>query len=97
MRPTTSTASAPAALLALAALVASGCGLKEVDHAQIEREIRADIAKRAGVQANVSCPKHRSADKGTTFTCTVSQPGGLRTEVTVRMGDGGKFSYGAPR
>jgi hypothetical protein len=84
------------ALAAGAGVVAvlAGCGSENVDTGKIERELRANIAQRAGVQprkVTVDCPPDETAKTGRTFTCTLRYARTRRT-VVIRLEPGDTYS-----
>jgi hypothetical protein len=77
-----------------AAALLGGCGSTNVDTGKVERQLRANIARQAGLQpgeVTVDCPSDEKAQPGRTFTCTLHSSGTRRT-VVIRLEPGDTYS-----
>ncbi len=74
------------AALALAALLASGCGETVIDSVKTEGAIEANLEKATGRKvSSVACPSGVEVEAGTTFECTVALQSGKEETVTLRI------------
>lgn len=79
---------AAVACAALAAPVLAGCGEKKLDTAKAESAIRADIARRTGLEIeSVRCPEAVEAKRGGRFRCVATAKNGNRGSVRVTQRD----------
>lgn len=80
------------AVVAAVGLAATGCGSSTFDTADLQKKLSADFANESGVEPSalkVSCPDDPSADKGATFTCSVTDGENKQNvAITVTDGDG---------
>lgn len=84
-------------LTPIAALALTGC-TKTIDAGKVEEEISKAVRVQAGVPVKeVSCPENVKAEKGGTFTCTVTAKDGTKGDVQVVQSDGdGNVKFNAP-
>jgi hypothetical protein len=84
--------------VAVASLVASGCGQTVIDAGKAQRFITTAVTKQAGVRVkSVVCPKNRKAKKGDHFQCTVTGTDGTKGVVDiVQRDDKGNVHVSAP-
>jgi hypothetical protein len=74
--------------------VLAGCGSENVDTGKVERQLRVNIAQKAGLkpgQVTVDCPPDEKAQAGRTFDCTLHYSGTRRT-VVIRLEPGDTYS-----
>lgn len=79
----------------LAVLFVAGCGTTEVDPEEGERAISNSVIETTGARVkSVECPGGLEAEKGLTFTCTVTGEDGTEGDVEVEQTDDeGTFSF----
>jgi hypothetical protein len=85
-----------ACLLALAAVLAAGCGSsgsKTVDDAQVEKGIEQGVSTSSAKVTKASCPNDVKVERGATFTCGVTFDNGATGKVTVTQQGGNDFTY----
>lgn len=73
-------------MLALAALLATGCGGTVIDSAKTEAAIEENLEKSVGQKVtSVECPSGVEVDAGTTFDCTVSLKNGKSETAVLKI------------
>lgn len=90
-----------AAAVALAGLTLAACGGTTIDSADLEAELRDQLAADAGfdpANVSVSCPDDIEAEEGRELECTLIAPDGdeVRVDVTLTDDEGG-FRAVVPR
>ncbi len=76
------------ALVAIAALVAAGCGETVIDNAKTEAALKENLQKSAHRQISaVECPSEVKVDPGATFDCTVKLAGGKEETAVLKIRD----------
>jgi hypothetical protein len=76
---------AAAAVLAVLAFVAAGCGETRIDDAKLEDTIKADVEKSRDEKVeSVDCPEP-AVDPGTTFACAVHLSNGKQATYTLKI------------
>jgi NAD(P)H-hydrate repair Nnr-like enzyme with NAD(P)H-hydrate epimerase domain len=79
-------AGAVAALLAVAALGAAGCGETVIDSTKTEATIEENLEKSVGQKvASVDCPSGVEVEAGRTFDCTVALEDGKQETATLKI------------
>lgn len=74
--------------LAIAVLVAPGCGGTELDPSKTEDQIEASVEESAGTKvSSVDCPSGIEVEPKTKFTCTVRLSDGRRATATLLIRD----------
>lgn len=79
-----------ALVLFAGALLLSACGGKVVRTAELEDELRRQLAPQGGVSPediSVSCPDGQKVEKGHRFSCTLTAPNGDEVRVEVELTD----------
>lgn len=83
-----------------AALALAGCDddggdapAREVDTAQIEREIEQQLSVRGAAVSSVKCPADVSAETGTTFECAVTWDNGATGDVEVTETAANQYAF----
>jgi hypothetical protein len=79
--------------------IASGCGDRTIDSADLESQLDEKFSVQSGVEIeSVGCPDEIEAEQGRVFRCTMRVPGGslVRAEVTLTDDEGG-FRAEIPR
>lgn len=72
--------------LALAALLATGCGGTVIDSAKTEAAIEENLEKSVGQKvSSVECPSGVEVDAGKTFDCTVSLKSGKSETAVLKI------------
>ncbi len=72
--------------LAVAALLAVGCGETVIDDAKTEAAIEQNLEKSVGQKvASVDCPSGVEVEAGKTFDCTVDLTGGKTETATLKI------------
>lgn len=85
-RPGALAALTVAALIAVAALVASGCGETVIDRAKIEAALEEDLRKSEHKRvSSVDCPSEVKVEPGASFECTVKLSGGVEEAAVLRI------------
>ena len=84
---------AVAVLLAGTLAACGGSGTKTVDHASVERAIRADITRQGGSLQSITCPDGIKAKQGTTFDCAIGLPDGSKAVAHVTMTSPTRFDF----
>lgn len=82
-------------LVAVGALVLSGCGTKRLNTDKLEGKIKQGIEQQARVKVKkVDCPSDVKVKKGNVFTCTAQTATGQKAHVTVtQRDDKGNVNY----
>jgi len=74
------------AALALAALLAAGCGETVIDDAKTEDAIEQNLESGLGKEiAAVECPAGVEVEAGASFDCTVTLKGGKRETASLKV------------
>lgn len=84
---------AVAVLLAGTLAACGGSDTKTVDHASVERAIRADVTRQGGALQSITCPDGVKAKSGTTFDCTIALPDGSKAVAHVTMTSATRFDF----
>ncbi len=72
--------------LAVAALLAVGCGETVIDDAKTEAAIEQNLEKSVGQKVvSVDCPSGVEVETGKTFDCTVDLTGGKQETATLKI------------
>ena len=81
----TSTRTMLLAALALAALLAAGCGTKTLKGGEIEGFVEKTAKEQGAKVTSVDCPDDVKAEKGKSFTCKVKGAGGKEADINVEQ------------
>jgi NAD(P)H-hydrate repair Nnr-like enzyme with NAD(P)H-hydrate epimerase domain len=74
------------AALALAVLLASGCGETVIDDVKTEAAIEQNLEDSVGKKvSNVDCPSGVEVEAGKSFDCAVTLAGGKRETATLKI------------
>ncbi|MFN8161032.1 MAG: DUF4333 domain-containing protein [Solirubrobacterales bacterium] len=86
------------AALVPAALAIGGCGTKTLNTDDVQSSISSGLAQKTGTKPkSVDCPGDVKAEKGGTFTCTLTAPDGSEATVKVTQLDSdGHIRYYVP-
>jgi hypothetical protein len=72
--------------LAVAAVVATGCGPTVIDRAKLEDTVQQNLEQGEGKAVRaVECPSDQEVDLGATFTCTVEYSDGGKSIATLKI------------
>ena len=72
--------------LAIAAILAAGCGETVIDDAKTEAALEQNLQRSTGQKvSSVECPSGVEVKAGTTFDCTIKLAGGKRETATLKI------------
>ena len=74
--------------LVVIGVVLAGCGETTIDADKLEGEIAQGVEEQTGTRnVSVDCPDDVKAEKGGTFECEVTAPGGVKANAPVTQTD----------
>ena len=81
-----------------AALALVACGDKTLNAGDAEKKIADEVQQQQGYEPEkVECPDEMKAEKGETYECKVSAPGGREATAEIEMlDDEGRFRFEVP-
>ncbi len=67
---------------------------RTLDTGSVARTVQAQLSQRLGQPVSVRCPDTAARARGTTFSCTATEPAGARRTVVVTVtGDDGSYQW----